>query len=152
MGTKYKGNDSEVLSLNAYISLLRASDTIASQVGNLLNKNKLTMSQFGILESLYYLGPMCQKQLGSKILKSTANITTVIDNLEKRNFVVRVRQKDDRRFITVNLTEKGSEYVSKIMPLHLAEIFKRMEILTTDERKNLYTLCKKLGMGECKIN
>ena len=95
---------------------------------------------------------MCQKQLGSKILKSTANITTVIDNLEKRNFVIRVRQKDDRRFITVNLTEKGSEYVSKIMPLHLAEIFKRMEILTIDERKNLYTLCKKLGMGECKTN
>ncbi len=152
MGTKYKGNDSEVLSLNSYISLLRASDTIASQVGNLLNKNKLTISQFGILESLYYLGPMCQKQLGSKILKSTANITTVIDNLEKRNFVIRVRQKDDRRFITVNLTEKGSEYVSKIMPLHLAEIFKRMEILTIDERKNLYTLCKKLGMGECKTN
>jgi MarR family 2-MHQ and catechol resistance regulon transcriptional repressor len=149
MGTKYKGNDSEVLSLNAYISLLRASDTIASQVGNLLNKNKLTMSQFGILESLYYLGPMCQKQLGSKILKSTANITTVIDNLEKRNLVVRVRQKDDRRFITVNLTDKGSEYVSKIMPLHLSEIFKRMEILTIDERKNLYSLCKKLGMGEC---
>ena len=115
MGTKYKGNDSEVLSLNSYISLLRASDTIASQVGNLLNKNKLTISQFGILESLYYLGPMCQKQLGSKILKS-------------------------------------SEYVSKIMPLHLAEIFKRMEILTIDERKNLYTLCKKLGMGECKTN
>jgi MarR family 2-MHQ and catechol resistance regulon transcriptional repressor len=149
MGTKYKGNDSEVLSLNAYISLLRASDTIASQVGNLLNKNKLTMSQFGVLESLYYLGPMCQKQLGSKILKSTANITTVIDNLEKRNLVMRVRQKDDRRFITVNLTDKGREYVSKIMPLHLSEIFKRMEILSIDERKNLYSLCKKLGMSEC---
>ena len=147
MGTKYKGTDEEVLSLNAYITLLRASDTISNQIGNLMNKNKLTLSQFGVLESLYYLGPMCQKELGTKILKSTANITTVIDNLEKRNFVKRVRQKEDRRFITVNLTEKGKSHLEKIMPLHLAEIFRRMEILSVDERKNLHTLCKKLGLG-----
>lgn len=147
MGTKYKGTEDEVLSLNAYITLLRASDTISNQIGNLMNKNKLTLSQFGVLESLYYLGPMCQKELGTKILKSTANITTVIDNLEKRNLVKRVRQKEDRRFITVNLTEKGKSHLEKIMPLHLAEIFRRMEILSVDERKNLHALCKKLGLG-----
>lgn len=147
MGTKYNGSDEEILSLNAYIALLRASDTISNQIGNLMNKNKLTLSQFGVLESLYYLGPMCQKQLGSKILKSTANITTVIDNLEKRNLVKRVRQKEDRRFITVNLTEKGKSYLEKILPLHLTEIFKKMEVLSLDERRNLYTICKKLGLG-----
>lgn len=147
MGTKYKGTDEEVLSLNAYIALLRASDTISNQIGLLMNKNKLTISQFGVLESLYYIGPMCQKELGTKILKSTANITTVIDNLEKRNFVKRVRQKDDRRFITVNLTDKGKGYLEKIMPLHLSEIFKKMEILSSEERKNLYSICKKLGLG-----
>lgn len=145
MGTKYKGSDDEVLSLNAYITLLRASDTISNQIGNMLNKNKLTISQFGVLESLYHIGPMCQKEIGTKILKSTANITTVIDNLEKRNFVKRVRQKGDRRYIIVNLTEKGKGYVEKIMPMHLSEIFKRMQVLTFEERKNLYSLCKKLG-------
>ena len=145
MGTRYKGSEDEILSLNAYITLLRSSDTISNQIGNMLNKNKLTISQFGVLESLYYIGPMCQKEIGTKILKSTANITTVIDNLEKRNFVKRVRQKDDRRYITVNLTDKGKGYVEKIMPMHLSEVFKRMQVLTPEERKNLYSLCKKLG-------
>jgi MarR family transcriptional regulator, 2-MHQ and catechol-resistance regulon repressor len=145
MGTKYKGTDSEVLSLNAYITLLRSCDTISNQIGNLLNKKKLSMSQFGVLESLYYIGPMCQREIGTKILKSTANITTVIDNLEKRSLVKRVRQEDDRRYITVNITEKGKTYLESIIPLHMKEIFKRMEILTEVERKSLYTICKKLG-------
>jgi MarR family 2-MHQ and catechol resistance regulon transcriptional repressor len=145
MGTKYKGTDSEVLSLNAYITLLRSCDTISNQIGNLLNKKKLSMSQFGVLESLYYIGPMCQREIGTKILKSTANITTVIDNLEKRSLVKRVRQEDDRRYITVNITEKGKTYLENIIPLHMKEIFKRMEILTEVERKSLYTICKKLG-------
>jgi MarR family 2-MHQ and catechol resistance regulon transcriptional repressor len=78
-------------------------------------------------------------------LKSTANITTVIDNLEKRSLVKRVRQEDDRRYITVNITEKGKTYLESIIPLHMKEIFKRMEILTEVERKSLYTICKKLG-------
>jgi MarR family transcriptional regulator, 2-MHQ and catechol-resistance regulon repressor len=145
MGTKYKGTESEVLSLNAYITLLRSCDTISNQIANLLNKKKLTMSQFGVLESLYYIGPLCQREIGTKILKSTANITTVIDNLEKRSLVKRVRQEDDRRYITVNLTDKGRTYLEAILPLHMKEIFTRMEVLTEAERKNLYNLCKKLG-------
>jgi MarR family 2-MHQ and catechol resistance regulon transcriptional repressor len=145
MGTKYKGTESEVLSLNAYITLLRSCDTISNQIGNLLNKKKLTMSQFGVLESLYYVGPMCQREIGTKILKSTANITTVIDNLEKRSLVKRIRQEDDRRYITVNITEKGKTYLESIIPFHMKEIFKRMEILSEAERKSLYTICKKLG-------
>jgi MarR family 2-MHQ and catechol resistance regulon transcriptional repressor len=145
MGTKYKGTESEVLSLNAYITLLRSCDTISNQIGNMLNKKKLTMSQFGVLESLYYIGPMCQREIGTKILKSTANITTVIDNLEKRSLVKRIRQEDDRRYITVNITEKGKTYLEGIIPFHMKEIFKRMEILSEVERKSLYTICKKLG-------
>ena len=44
----------------------------------------LTMGQFGVLEALLHLGPMCQQELGAKLLRSGSNITIVIDNLEKR--------------------------------------------------------------------
>ncbi len=44
----------------------------------------LTESQFGVLDSLFHLGPMKQKEIGKKILKSGGNITMVINNLEKR--------------------------------------------------------------------
>ena len=51
----------------------------------------LTISQFGVLEALYHKGPLCQRDIAAKILKSTGNITMVIDNLEKRELVRRER-------------------------------------------------------------
>ncbi len=150
MGTKYKGSEDEVLSLNSYITMLRATDTITSILNALLSKNDLTVSQFGVLEALYYLGPLCQKQLSTKILKSTANITTVIDNLEKRNLVKRVRDTDDRRFITVHLSDKGKTALEMILPLHIQEIFKCMSPLNKSEKNDLYKICKKLGLSNLK--
>jgi MarR family 2-MHQ and catechol resistance regulon transcriptional repressor len=150
MGTKYKGSEDEVLSLNSYITMLRATDTITSILNNLLSKNDLTVSQFGVLEALYYLGPLCQKQLSTKILKSTANITTVIDNLEKRNLVKRVRDKNDRRFITVHLSDKGKITLEMILPLHIQEILKCMSSLNKSEKNDLYKICKKLGLSNLR--
>jgi MarR family 2-MHQ and catechol resistance regulon transcriptional repressor len=52
-------------------------------VHRVLAEPKLTISQFGVLEALYHKGPLCQRDIASKILKSTGNITLVIVNLEK---------------------------------------------------------------------
>jgi MarR family 2-MHQ and catechol resistance regulon transcriptional repressor len=146
MGTKYKGNSDEILTLNSYIALLRSTDTITAKLNLFLSKNKLTISQFGVLECLYYLGPMCQKQISTKVLKSTANITTVIDNLEKRNFVHRIRQETDKRFISVHLTESGQEMIEKVLPAHIQEIFKLFTVLNSEDKRDLYRICKKLGL------
>lgn len=42
---------------------------------------RMTASQFGVLEALCHLGPMHQYDLGERILKSSGNMTMVIDNL-----------------------------------------------------------------------
>ena len=91
---------------------------------------------------------MCQKQLSDKILKSTANITTVIDNLEKRDLVKRIRQESDRRYITVELTEKGKKLIQDIFPEHVKYINEELAILSKEEKLNLKTLCKMVGKKE----
>ncbi|HSG30454.1 MAG TPA: MarR family transcriptional regulator, partial [Thermodesulfobacteriota bacterium] len=83
MATKYKGTRREVGSLNAFINLLRAAGSIEGRLSKNLGGSDLTTSQFGVLEALFHLGPLNQKQLGEKILKSGGNITKVVDNLEK---------------------------------------------------------------------
>ena len=105
----------------------------------------LTVSQFGVLESLYHLGPMCQSTLGAKLLRSGGNITMVIDNLEKRGLVHRERDPDDRRMTVINLTKAGTELIERIFPNHLAEIVREMNALTPQEQEQLGALCKKLG-------
>ena len=60
---------------------MRAASAISGRVHRHLAVDRLTESQFAILEALHHLGPLSQKRLSGKILKSGANVTTVVDNL-----------------------------------------------------------------------
>jgi len=147
MATKHRGTDEEVGALNVFIKLMRAANSVMSMVDGQLAKEGLTASQFGTLETLYHLGPLCQRDLGRKLLKSGGNITVVIDNLEKRDLVRRERDTEDRRFITVHLTKTGEELIREVFPRQLARIVKRMDILTRSEKDDFGILCRKLGLG-----
>ncbi|MBA2748856.1 MAG: MarR family transcriptional regulator, partial [Tatlockia sp.] len=92
MGTRYLGTTEEVTALNAYIKLVRATESVSHRLHRHLESSKLTVTQFGVLEALFHLGAMHQRDLAEKLLKSGGNITLVIDNLEKRQLVKRDRE------------------------------------------------------------
>ena len=73
--------DDTQMALSAYVKMLRATDAISERLSKTWKNAGLTISQFGVLEALYHLGPLCQKEIAKKILKTTGNITMVIDNL-----------------------------------------------------------------------
>ena len=141
---KYE-NTHKRLALNTFVKLLRATETISATVHRHLVDLNLTVSQFGVLEALYHLGPMCQRDLAKKILKSTGNLTTVINNLEKRELVKRKRDENDRRYFDVSLTLKGENLMKEIFPDHADRIVNAMGYLTKSEQKQLGLLCKKLA-------
>ena len=132
--------------LNTYTKLMRAAESVTSRVHRVLAAPNLTISQFGVLEALYHKGPLCQRDIGSKILKSTGNITLVIDNLEKQNLVSRVRNENDRRYFTINLTESGTDLIDRVFADVEAAIVLEMTSLDEAEQILLGQLCKKLGM------
>jgi MarR family transcriptional regulator, 2-MHQ and catechol-resistance regulon repressor len=144
MGTHYQGSKEETDALNAYIKLMRAAETLTARSHAVLPKN-LTLSQFAALEALLHRGSMCQSELAAKLLKSGGNITLVVDNLVKAGLVTRQRDEQDRRFITVSLTEKGRSYISELFPKVVANITKEFGILSSAEQFTLGWLCKKLG-------
>jgi MarR family transcriptional regulator, 2-MHQ and catechol-resistance regulon repressor len=148
MPTHYDGTPQETLALNTFIKLSRAIDSLLARLAQRGTNGGLSPSQFGVLEVLYHLGPMCQGQLGAKILKSSGNITMVIDNLEKHGLVRRVRDVEDRRKITISLTEKGRQLISQLLPGHVAAITAEMNALTPQEQEDLGILCRKLGKQE----
>ena len=147
MGTHYQGTEKEIRALNAYIKLLRAAESVTARLSQELRDDDLTMSQFGILEALLHLGPMYQRELGRKLLKSSGNITMVIDNLEKRNLVQRQRETEDRRVVTIHLTEDGRNLIQEIFPRHLQGIVAAMNRLVPQEQDTLGQLCRKVGLG-----
>lgn len=136
--------------LDAYVKLMRAAETVTVVIHRHLAREKLTVSQFGVLEALYHLGPMCQRDVAKKNLKSSANITTVVDNLEKRGLVERLRSSEDRRYIALHLTTAGRDLIERIFPAHAEGIVKSFGSLTMDEQQQLAALCKKLGKAQEK--
>ena len=148
MATKYKGSVKERNALNAFISLNRAVETVRININKNFQHNGLTESQFGVLEALLHLGPLCQKDIAEKLLVSSGNITMVIDNLEKRNLVKRNRSENDRRYIHIELTKSGKNLIQSIFPDHVDSIVKEFSILTAEEQKTLRNLTKKLGKGK----
>jgi MarR family transcriptional regulator, 2-MHQ and catechol-resistance regulon repressor len=150
MGTRYKGSREEIRALDAFIKLVRAADSVSGRVEANFAPLKLTVSQFGVLETLFHVGPLYQKQLGQKILKSSGNITMVVDNLEMRGFVQRIRDEKDRRRYAVHLTTKGRRIIRAFFPRHVSRIVDEMNVLTKAELDELGRLCRKVGLGETR--
>ena len=142
----FPGNNREVRALNTYVKLMRAAESITARVHKHLSSVGLTVSQFGILEAIYHLGPLSQRDLGQKILRSSGNITMVIDNLERRHLVRRERDTSDRRIFIIHLTNEGQKLIRKIFPSHAALITKEMSVLNSTDQKILGDLCKKVGV------
>jgi MarR family 2-MHQ and catechol resistance regulon transcriptional repressor len=148
MGTHYKGTIEEVRALNTYIKLTRAVNTIEAELARSLAEVGLTVSQFGTLEALYHLGPLCQGEIGLKILKSSGNMTMVIDNLEKRGYVRRERDPDDRRQVIVSLTGEGEALMKGYFPEHLQVIVGLLNVISPGDQEQLAELCKTLGTAQ----
>ncbi|MDH4163637.1 MAG: MarR family transcriptional regulator [Nitrospirota bacterium] len=147
MGTKFNGTRDEVRALDTFIKLVRAAGSVSSRVESRFSEIDLTVSQFGVLEALYHLGPLHQKDLAKKILKSTGNITMVVDNLEQRGLVIRSRDDDDRRHFYVTITAAGTKLIRSFFPGHAARITAELSVLTRAEQEELGRLCKKVGLG-----
>ena len=92
MNQNFSVSKTEQEALALIIKLTRCLDAVERKTLCHLGDVDLTVSQFGVLEALYHLGSMCQRDVARKVLKSTGNITTVIDNLEKRGLVERQTQ------------------------------------------------------------
>lgn len=148
MGTRYLGTKDEVRALDTFIKLVRAAESVSSRINRHLADTDLTVSQFGVLEALFHMGPLYQRDLAEKLLKSGGNMTLVIDNLEKRELVTRVREAEDRRCIKVCLTDKGKQLISQIFPSHVTTVVNQMSILSPDEQEELGRLCRRLGTRE----
>jgi MarR family 2-MHQ and catechol resistance regulon transcriptional repressor len=146
MPNRHKGSKREQRALDTYVKLRRASESLSGRLAAVFAAAGLTESQFGALEALYHLGPLCQKDLAHKILRTGGNLTLVIDNLEKRGLVRRERDPDDRRYSTVSLTTEGESLISAIFPEHAALVTEELHILTPAEQDELARLCRKIGL------
>jgi MarR family transcriptional regulator, 2-MHQ and catechol-resistance regulon repressor len=145
MPTHYRGKQKDVLALDTFIKFTRAASALETRLFKETIIEDLTPSQFGVLEILLHLGSLCQGELSTKLLRSTGNMTMVLDNLEKRGFVRRERDMEDRRMVMIHLTPAGQQIIERVFPQVVAKISSEFAILTAEEQEVLGRACKILG-------
>ncbi len=142
-----KYNNTEERVLRTYVKLMRGSDSFTSRTHRHISEFNLSLSQFQVLEVLYHLGPLCQKEIAQKVLKTSGNLTTVVENLTKQGLIYREQDEFDKRFYSIDLTSKGEKLIKKVFTQHLELLVTEMSVLTHTEQEQLSLLCKKLGLG-----
>jgi MarR family 2-MHQ and catechol resistance regulon transcriptional repressor len=145
MGSTRRWSEDQMRVLRTYVKLRRTVNCLRQREDEILRAAGLTESQFGVLEALLHLGPMCLKELAVKILKSPGNLTTVIDNLERRELVERRRRDEDRRVVTVHITGRGERLIRSVFPGHLESLVGAFSVLSPAEQDQLGELCRRLG-------
>lgn len=147
MPTHYHGTIRERLALDVFIKLNRATNSVGDRALAGLQKNRLTVGQFGTLECLYHLGPQKISDLARKHLQSKNNFTVIVDNLERSGLVRRANAEADRRVRLVELTDAGRALIEDVLPAHVAAIVDSMRALSEEELCKLNELLRKLGRG-----
>lgn len=135
------------LAVRSYVKLLRASRAVAAMVEPRLAAAGLTLTQLGVLEGILHKGPMTHRDLGRKVLTSAGNMTDLVDKLEARGLVLRVRAAGDRRQVRVELTPAGADLIQTLFPQHAGDIAAAMGGLNSEELSQLGDLLRKLGMA-----
>jgi DNA-binding MarR family transcriptional regulator len=88
------------------------------QAGELYTKelNKkydISVPQLNSLLALYEYGPLPPSQIAKCIMVKSSTVTGIVDRLEQKGLVTRLRNSPDRRVITIELTETGKKLAEK---------------------------------------
>jgi len=108
----------------------------------------LTDVQFNVMMLLFHQSGaeegLSQAQLSNMMLVNRANITSLIDRMERTKLVVRTSAPDDRRFNIVKLTADGKKLLAEVEPLYAKLVKKIMAALKETEQKRMIGTLEKI--------
>jgi MarR family transcriptional regulator, organic hydroperoxide resistance regulator len=99
----------ESLEQEALLNVLRTADVLMQRIAAVLKPFKLSHSQYNVLRILRGAGPdglACQ-EVAERMISRDPDITRLLDRLEVRGLVTRMRDQKDRRVVTVRITPEG---------------------------------------------
>jgi len=132
----------------AILNIYYTASRVKKRAGEFFRPFGLTDVQFNLMMLLRHQsgadGGLSQAQLSDMMLVNRANITSLIDRMEKSGLVVRTVAPDDRRCNIVKLTSRGKGLLAQVEPLYAKEVKKIMACLKEAERKRLIAMLEKI--------
>ena len=127
------------------IGIMRASNLLVDDLKKTLKKYPINATEFSVMEFLYSKGEKSIQEIRDRILLASGSATYVVDNLERKEYVRRIVNQNDRRVTYIKLTEAGKDLINDIFPTHKKNTKKIFNDLTNEELITLKEILKKIN-------
>ena len=145
-----------LLAHEALLNIYYSASCLKKKAGEFLRPFGLTDVQFNLMMLLKYQSEqdqgLSQAQLSSMMLVNRANITSLIDRMEKADLVIRTPAPADRRSNIVKLTGRGKELLAEIEPHYTKEVKRIMAALKLNEQKTVIEMLERIRGNVSGLN
>ena len=107
----------------------------------------LTPEQFLLIDLLWNQGSMSQQQLADQMQKDKNSVTKLVDALERKGFVVREQNRQDRRSNTLVLTEKAEGLKHGAKQKGISILDEMLEGISEAELRSFLSTLNKLNVN-----
>ena len=105
----------------------------------------LTPEQFMLIDLLWNQGEMSQQELADQMHKDKNSVTKLVDAIERKGFVVRRQNANDRRSNTLVLTEKAEILKPGAKQKGISILDKMLEGISEEELRTFLSTLRKLN-------
>lgn len=124
--------------------LSRVRHLLLERVGERLASLDLTSAQWGVVVTLADGAASTPAELSRMLDYDPGAMTRLIDRLEKKDIVRRTRSTDDRRSVSLELTQRGRDLFPEIMPLIVGVYNELLTGFSKDEATQLENLLTRM--------
>ena len=127
------------------IGIMRASNLLVDDLKKTLKNYPINATEFSVMEFLYSKGEKSIQEIRDRILLASGSATYVVDNLERKEYVRRIVNQNDRRITYIKLTQAGKDLINDIFPTHKKNTKEIFNDLTNEELITLKEILKKIN-------
>ena len=132
--------------------LMQAGELYTKELNKIYN---VSSAQLNCLLALHENGPLPPSQIAKYIMVNSSTVTGIIDRLEQKGLVKRLRISHDRRVITVELTRAGTALAENAPPPVQQRIIDGLNNISEKEikqiAKTLARLTNMLDVQDLKV-
>lgn len=121
--------------------LMQAEEHYTKELNKVYN---VSAAQVNCLIALHDNGPLSPSQIAKHIMVNSSTVTGIIDRLENKSLVKRLRIAKDRRVVTVELTNTGHSLSENAPPPIQQKIIDGLNRLSPKEIEDMALTLKRL--------
>jgi len=139
--------DGSVLATETVMNLVRTGDLLLDRIGQLLRPLGVSSAGGLVLGLLRDHGPMAPSAIGERLIVTRATVTGLVDSLERRGFVRRTANPNDRRSVIVEITPEGLQVLAKVRATVHRQERDWVSALSDAELRRLIALLHRIQKG-----